>query len=75
MLDYLAELEVPSVIVLTKIDKISRGAVDKRTSDIMESLSLSRDQIIQFSSSTGEGRSELAGAVATLVETARNTSP
>ena len=71
MLDYLAELELPTVVVLTKIDKISRAAADERARGIMETLSLPREQVIPFSSSTGEGRDELAAAVASLVDVTR----
>lgn len=71
MLDYLAELEVPTIVVLTKIDKISRGAADARAGKIMSELSLMRDQTISFSSATGEGRDELAEAVASLVDPTR----
>ena len=75
MLDYLAELEVPSVVVLTKIDKIGRRALEERVRDITESLSLSKEQTIPFSASTGEGRDELAEAVAGLLDQPRDTSP
>lgn len=71
MLDYLAELEVPTIVVLTKIDKISRGAADARAGKIMSELSLMRDQTISFSSATAEGRDELAEAVASLVDPTR----
>jgi GTP-binding protein len=75
MLDYLAELELPTVVVLTKKDKLSRLEADKRTGDIMESLSLSKEQVILFSATTGEGRDELAEAIASLVDVTRNPSP
>jgi len=71
MLDYLAELEVPAVVVLTKTDKISRREADGRTAEIMSALGLDREQTIPFSASTGEGREELAEAVAALIATAR----
>ncbi len=71
MLDYLAELEVPAVIVLTKTDKISRREADGRTTGIMSALGLEREQTIPFSAATGEGREELAEAVAALIATAR----
>jgi GTP-binding protein len=73
MLDYLAELELPTIVVLTKTDKLSRLAAEERVEEIMKSLSLSRDQTIPFSSSTGLGRDELAEAVASLVDATRNT--
>lgn len=70
MLDYLAELELPTVVVLTKMDKLSRREAGERTAEITESLSLLGDQIIPFSSLTGEGRHDLAAAIVSLVETA-----
>lgn len=71
MLDYLAELELPAVVVLTKADKLARNAADARADEIMKSLSLERDQTILFSAVTGQGRDELADAVASLVDPAR----
>ena len=71
MLDYLAELELPTVVVLTKADKLARNAADARADEIMKSLSLERDQTILFSALTGQGRDELAEAVASLVDAAR----
>jgi GTP-binding protein len=72
MLDYLAELELPTVVVLTKTDKVSSQAAEEQTTAIMQRLSLSREQTIPFSSSTGLGRDELAEAVASLVDVTRN---
>jgi GTP-binding protein len=68
MLDYLAELELPTVIVLTKIDKLPVRSAHERAEEIMKSLSLSKDQTIPFSATTGAGRDELAAAVASLVD-------
>ena len=74
MLDYLAELELPTVVVFTKKDKLSRLEADRRAGEIMVSLSLSKEQVILFSAVTGEGRDELAEAVASLVDVTRNPS-
>ena len=74
MLDYLAELELPAVVVLTKKDKLSRQAADKRAGEIMETLSLSKEQMILFSAATGEGRDELAEAIASLVDVTRTSA-
>jgi len=71
MLDYLAELELPTIVVLTKADKLSPNAANARADEIMKSLSLERDQTILFSAVTGRGRDELAEAVASLVDAAR----
>ena len=71
MLDFLAELELPTVVVLTKADKLSAHAAESRADEIMKSLSLERDQTILFSAVTGQGRDELAAAVASLVDPTR----
>lgn len=68
MLDFLAEIEVPTVVVLTKIDKVGRQAAAERGEEIMKALSLSREQIIPFSATTGEGRDELAEALASILD-------
>ena len=71
MMDFLSEVEVPTIMVLTKSDKISRGAVVERTEAIMRSLTLEPEQTIPFSSSTGEGRDELALALVALLDVER----
>jgi GTP-binding protein len=70
MLDFLSELQLPTIVVLTKTDKISRASVAERCENIMQSLGLDMDQTIPFSSTTGEGRDELAHALAALIDAA-----
>jgi len=67
MLDFLAELEMPTVVVLTKIDKLKPSAAQARVQEIGESLRLDADQMIPFSAVTGAGRAELAEALVSLV--------
>lgn len=67
MLDMLADLELPTLICVTKIDKLSKGAVAARVKELAGSLALDPEQIIPFSAVTGEGRDELAEAVVSLV--------
>jgi GTP-binding protein len=67
MLDMLANLEMPTLVCVTKIDKLSKGAVAARVNELASSLALDPEQIIPFSSVTGEGRDELAEAVVSLV--------
>jgi len=67
MMDFLAELEVPTIVVLTKSDKLSRRGADERAHEIMKSMSLSEEQVIRFSSATGQGRDDLAEALVALV--------
>jgi GTP-binding protein len=68
MLDFLAETEVPAIVALTKVDKLSKTAGRERAADIARDLALEPEQVIPFSSQTGEGRSELLEAIMDLVE-------
>lgn len=70
MLDFLAELGMPTIVVLTKSDKLSRKAAIDRAEEIARSLLLDPEQTISFSSVTGEGRDELAGAIVSAVAAA-----
>ena len=67
MLDFLAEVEVPTIVALTKTDKLSKAAAHERAAEITRSLALNADQIIPFSAHTGEGRVELLEAITSLV--------
>ena len=70
MLDFLAEVEVPTIVALTKTDKLSKAAARERAAEIARALALETEQIIPFSAQTGEGRVELLEAITTLVEAA-----
>jgi len=70
MLDFLAEVEVPTIVALTKTDKLSKAGAQERAAEISRALALEGDQVIPFSASTGEGRTELLEAIAALVEAA-----
>ena len=67
MLDFLAEVEVPTIVALTKTDKLSKAMAQERAAVISRALALEADQVIPFSAHTGEGRVELLEAIAGLV--------
>jgi GTP-binding protein len=67
MLDFLSELAVPTLIVLTKIDKLRASERKGRIADISRAIGVDEDQIIPFSAVTGEGRNELAEAMESLL--------
>jgi GTP-binding protein len=71
MLDFLAELEVPTVVALTKIDKLRPRERESRVATLGAALGLEAEQVIPFSSATGTGRDELAGAIVSLVQPPR----
>jgi GTP-binding protein len=71
MLDFLAEAELPTIIALTKVDKLTKLAAVERVEAIRMGLGLEPEQTIPFSSSTGEGRDELAEAMMGLLDAVR----
>ena len=72
MLDFLAEVEVPTIVALTKTDKLSKAAAHARAAEISQVLALDADQVIPFSAVTGAGRVELLEAIVQLVESPRS---
>jgi GTP-binding protein len=68
MLDFLSEIELPTLVVLTKIDKLRPKERAERLAQASLVMQLEQEQIIPFSATTGEGRDELARAVADLVQ-------
>ena len=68
MLAFLAELGVPTLFALTKIDKLRPAQRAARLPELMAILGVAEEQVIPFSAVTGEGRDELAAAVVALLE-------
>jgi GTP-binding protein len=67
MLDFLSEVEIPTIVAVTKSDKVTRSAISAKVSDLAKGLGLAEEQVIPFSSRTGEGRAELAEAMMSLI--------
>jgi GTP-binding protein len=68
MLDFLSEIGVPTIVVLTKIDKLTASERRKRLAELPLRLGLDAEQVIAFSAATGEGRDELGAAIESLLE-------
>lgn len=68
MLDFLAGIELPTLVALTKVDKLRPRERAERLANAALAMQLEEDQIIPFSAKTGEGRDELARAVVALVQ-------
>ena len=58
---------MPTIVALTKTDKLSKVAARDQAAAISRSLALNDEQVIPFSAHTGEGRVELLESIATLV--------
>jgi GTP-binding protein len=69
MLEYLAELEVPTLVAVTKVDKLGTAARREAIERIVRSTGLDDAQVVPCSAHTGEGRAEIAEALVQILET------
>ena len=67
MLDYLARIQLPALLVLTKVDKLSRSKRARDLPGLVEKLGVDPEQVVHFSAKTGEGRETLLEALAHLL--------
>ena len=68
MLDFLSEVGAPTIVAITKVDKLGTNARAARIRLLTAALGLDDDQVIPFSAHTGLGRDELAAAIVSLTE-------
>ena len=68
MLDFLADVGVPTIVALTKIDKLRPRELPERLHALAIELQMDEEQMIPFSAETNAGRDELAAAVVALVD-------
>lgn len=59
LLDWLEEFEIPTIPVITKIDKVTRTRRSAQIKPILETTGLPRDAFTLFSALTKEGRDEI----------------
>jgi GTP-binding protein len=68
MLAFLAETGLPTLVVLTKVDKLAPTARRERLGELAAELGLDDDeQLVPFSAVTREGRGEILTAIEDLV--------
>ena len=71
LLNWLKAFQIKSIIVLTKVDKLSKNEVNRQIDLISNQLlKESFDQPILFSAKTGQGRKELWKKIQEIVESA-----
>jgi GTP-binding protein len=68
MLDFLADVGVPTIVVATKTDKLGAVVVAEKLKTLADTLGLDPEQLVAFSSRTGDGRDTLAIALNELLE-------
>ena len=69
MLRYLVETEMPALVVLTKVDKLTRSARGAQVRTVVRELGVDAEQIVEFSAVTGEGKAELLDTLEVLLQT------
>ncbi len=68
--DYLADAGVPTLVVLTKVDKLKRRERERGLAGpVCEGLGVDKEQVVGSSARTGEGTEALLEAVAELLGT------
>jgi len=67
MRDWLAHYDLPTVVVATKADKVSRGGRREHVKAIAEAIEVEAGGIIEYSAVTGEGKGRLWEAIATSI--------
>ena len=67
MVDFLAGVGLPTLIVLTKIDRVSASRRERTLSDAAAALGVDADQVLGTSAREHEGREELLAAIEALL--------
>jgi GTP-binding protein len=68
MIQYLAALGLPVLVILTKMDKLKRSQRSGTVQRAAEVLEVTPEQVLPFSAETGEGREELLRSLDALLE-------
>ena len=67
MVAFLTARQLPTLVVLTKMDKLKKTQREHAVATARDHLGLDEEQLLAFSSKTGEGREELLAALESLV--------
>ena len=67
MIEFLAEMGTPTLVVLTKVDKLKKAERARKLEAAVGALELDMDQVVPFSAQTGEGRELLVAALEALL--------
>ena len=67
MMEYLGDLGLPALVVLTKMDRVTKSRREQTVKDAAAALALEPDQLLPFSSKTRDGREELLTALEELL--------
>ena len=59
LISWLKNLSLPTIFIVTKSDKLSKNKIAKALQQTARALSIDQEQIVPFSSQTGEGKKRL----------------
>ncbi len=65
---YLGDLGAPTLVALTKTDKLGSRQLAERHAALARALEVGEDQVVATSAQSGRGRDELAAAVVALLD-------
>lgn len=68
MMRYMANVGLPTLVILTKMDKLKQSERKAAIARALSTLGLGEDQVIPFSAKTGEGRDTLLAALQSLLD-------
>ena len=68
MLDWLEEYEIPTIPVLTKVDKVGRGERSAQMEKISRITTLPKEAFSLFSSVTREGKEDIWGRLENVLD-------
>jgi len=68
MLDFLSGLGIPTLVGITKVDKLTRERRGKVVPALTKALALDPGQVVPISAKTGEGKDDLLEAIERIVE-------
>ncbi len=71
-LDWLEESEIPTIPVITKVDKVSRNELGRRVAKIADSTGLSAELLTPFSALSKQGHEEVWELIAMALESDLN---
>ena len=68
LLDWLNHYEIPSILVVTKTDKLSRSKQQIQKRRIADALSLNSEDLLMFSAKTRQGKKALWNSISSLLD-------
>jgi GTP-binding protein len=67
LINWLKDLSLPAIFIMTKSDKLSKNKIAKALQQTAKALSIDPEQIVPFSSQTGEGKKRLWQEIVHLI--------